>query len=668
MSSSGEGGWPWGNDSANALNSLGGMSSAGGTISGPMSYSIMNTFALDSYVGTDDQKMASALAAASAAGGGAIQLSARVHTFANQWFTAYSSSADYCIRISGSGGIPHGNSESAPVGVTTCAMSYASTGAARMNFQHAGSIEIDHILFTDSGGSSVPFFQTTNANAYIHDCAFKGSATNQSCFQDAINMGGLGTTLGTGGDNGPFQGYQSVVERCSFFGIRSCVAMRTYANSVSVRDCLVDASSGSANPVSVTDGAMTLAGNTLTCATSTPFTSAMVGLPVIVAGAGTAELGQYYVGVITAFTDSAHVTLSGSGAAQAVSGATVIVTNAAAFSIGTSALNGGVEGCVIDDCCIEVSNYAIGILINQSNGNAVIGTALWDGTVGESLIGVACVNASFHNYIHITESGIATASIYSSDYNGTTAGQDVVFALNNSTSFVQLPSVTMNGSQALKLFGTSSSTPGLASGLAFGPAGGPADTQIYRDTAGNINLAPKSGSGVYALGGTTANNLYQGPTTNYALLGPQSTSSVYLSAAGSNTNISLNFTTKGTGNVNAGSKLSSTVAATPTIVANTAAGSGASASVVGNDQRGTITITTGSGPTTGDLATLTFTTTGGTFASAPVVVVCGGGSSGQAASLLDPYVVSEAATNFHLGAGIAASGATTYTFNYIVLG
>lgn len=73
----------------------------------------------------------------------------------------------------------------------------------------------------------------------------------------------------------------------------------------------------------VTDGAMTSAGATLTCATSAPFTLADIGKYVLVQGAGSATTNWTLVTTITGFTDSANVTL-GVSASATVSTAWVI--------------------------------------------------------------------------------------------------------------------------------------------------------------------------------------------------------------------------------------------------------------------------------------------------------------------------------------------------------
>ena len=72
---------------------------------------------------------------------------------------------------------------------------------------------------------------------------------------------------------------------------------------------------------SVTDGVMTSGSPNLACTTSTPFTSADAGRPIIVRGAGAS--GADLVTTILTFTDSGHVVLN-SNAGTAVSSAAVI--------------------------------------------------------------------------------------------------------------------------------------------------------------------------------------------------------------------------------------------------------------------------------------------------------------------------------------------------------
>ena len=199
----------------------------------------LGTYALDSYAGTDDQKMTSALSAVFTAGGGTIVLSARAHTFANQWATTYNAGTVTPLRIPGRGARNATSTGHRPMRASRrhpCPMpAPASRGWTSGT---SGIIEISGIMFTDSGGSAVPFFLTTNPTPNIHDNAFAGSATGQSCFQDAILLGGTGTTPG-GSATAPFQGYGASIRRNYFTGIRRAVTLQAAANGVVVRDNLI---------------------------------------------------------------------------------------------------------------------------------------------------------------------------------------------------------------------------------------------------------------------------------------------------------------------------------------------------------------------------------------------------------------------------------------------
>lgn len=100
--------------------------------------------------------------------------------------------------------------------------------------------------------------------------------------------------------------------------------------------------------------------------------------------------------------------------------------------------------------------------------------------------------------------------------------------------------------------------------------------------------------------------------------------------------------------------------ATPTIAAGAAAGTGATVSVTGNDISGVITITTGTSPTSGTLATLTFALP---YATAPRVTLSANNAS---AAQLTNYVASTT-TNFTLSTPATPVASTTYTFYYHVI-
>jgi hypothetical protein len=197
------------------------------------------TYFLDQYAGTDDAKMALALAAVVAAGGGTIILSPRPHTFANQWTTAFVNQATVCnIRILGAGaGGPGGQANNA-YGITQVIFTYNSAGAGQMDFQHNGNLEIAGIWFYDTA-YTVPFLFTTAPTPKIHDCAFTGVGSRATCTKDAIILGGPGTgetgNNATVGDLSKFSGYGTAYVRDNYFdSIRRAVTFGGGCNSVNV--------------------------------------------------------------------------------------------------------------------------------------------------------------------------------------------------------------------------------------------------------------------------------------------------------------------------------------------------------------------------------------------------------------------------------------------------
>jgi len=204
-------------------------------------------YPLDSYTGTDDQKMTSALADVVAAGGGTIVLGARAHTFTLPWLTTYvNNTTTLALRIAGQGAAYNGQ-WSTPSGATTCDMQAAGV-AAKMNFQRLGSVEISGIYFKDTTGSAIPFLLTTNATLNIHDNVFAGSKTGTACDQDAIRLGGATAASDGGyggGDNARFQGYSSQIYRNYFHQVRAIVTFGVASNSNRVYNNTVSSSCGS---------------------------------------------------------------------------------------------------------------------------------------------------------------------------------------------------------------------------------------------------------------------------------------------------------------------------------------------------------------------------------------------------------------------------------------
>jgi hypothetical protein len=202
------------------------------------------TIYLDQFTGTDDQKMTSALAAWATAGGGTIQLAARAHVFTGQWATSYTAGVALGLKVQGAG-VAYNGQWGLPAALTTCDMQYSGAGAARIDIQHLGSVEICGIMFEDTAGSTVPFFQTTNATPELHHNVFAGNASvsGQSCYQDAIVLGGAGSGYGSG-DTAAYQGYQGSVHHNFFHRIRRIALFQMSANSIEVHENTISTSCG----------------------------------------------------------------------------------------------------------------------------------------------------------------------------------------------------------------------------------------------------------------------------------------------------------------------------------------------------------------------------------------------------------------------------------------
>lgn len=99
-------------------------------------------------------------------------------------------------------------------------------------------------------------------------------------------------------------------------------------------------------------------------------------------------------------------------------------------------------------------------------------------------------------------------------------------------------------------------------------------------------------------------------------------------------------------------------------VATAGAGSGTSPTVgnAGTDEHGTLTVTAGTSPAAGTLATLAFSVA---YATTPAAVIVSPADSASAA--LAPYA-SATTTTLTIGVHTAPTGAAAYKFNYQVVG
>jgi hypothetical protein len=101
----------------------------------------------------------------------------------------------------------------------------------------------------------------------------------------------------------------------------------------------------------------------------------------------------------------------------------------------------------------------------------------------------------------------------------------------------------------------------------------------------------------------------------------------------------------------------------PAASAGAAAGSSPTGiSVAGGDLGGTVNITTGTGPSTGSLVTVTFAQA---FAASPRIVVT---PSNSASAVLQPYIAARSTTSFTIGVATAPSASAGLGFHYTVIG
>ena len=128
-----------------------------------------------------------------------------------------------------------------PIGGTTLDLRYAGSGAAKFLTRGFGRLTVTGVTFTDLGTSSVQFFKTTNTTVDIQGNAFIGNPTKKGvqCDQDGVILGGTNVPSGLDfdtSDNGPFQGYGSIVAGNWFNRVRRVVFGQTYCNGVVIRD------------------------------------------------------------------------------------------------------------------------------------------------------------------------------------------------------------------------------------------------------------------------------------------------------------------------------------------------------------------------------------------------------------------------------------------------
>ena len=141
----------------------------------------------------------------------------------------------------------------------------------------------------------------------------------------------------------------------------------------------------------------------------------------------------------------------------------------------------------------------------------------------------------------------------------------------------------------------------------------------------------------------------------------QSSAGTVLASISSAGNLSVvNATVNGTLTVN-GHVITGNTSGTTSIAVAAGAGTGATASISGNDTSGVITVNTGTGTAAGNLATITFASS---YGSAPKVLLTP--KDVPAASTYPQFQYTSGTSTFTLMSYNALTVSKTYTFSYFI--
>lgn len=195
---------------------------------------------------------------------------------------------------------------------------------------------------------------------------------------------------------------------------------------------------------------------------------------------------------------------------------------------------------------------------------------------------------------------------------------------------------------------------------AWDPASGQTQVMVFVEPG----YWPGTVSADYIQNGSTAtlSSLSVTGTADFADLNTSGTATINnLTVTGSATiaNLTVTGSASFAGNITVGGHII-TSGGQPTAQTQGAVGTGASVAVDGTDTTGTITITTGSNPTAGDLAKILFSKT---YGQAPHIVLS---PSNNNAADLRFYKGTTSATDFMFDALDTPQANTTYTFDYFI--
>lgn len=109
---------------------------------------------------------------------------------------------------------------------------------AKIDTRGLGTFEIEHITLGDNSSDCASFLFTSNTTIKIHDDAFFGTtpASSGTPCNDAILLGGSGTTPGSPAFGAPFQGYGTEIRANFFNNFKRAVVGGNDAGSIQIID------------------------------------------------------------------------------------------------------------------------------------------------------------------------------------------------------------------------------------------------------------------------------------------------------------------------------------------------------------------------------------------------------------------------------------------------
>ncbi len=314
-----------------------------------------------------------------------------------------------------------------------------------------------------------------------------------------------------------------------------------------------------------------------------------------------------------------------------------------------------------------------------NSANAILKVAKDSGT-NRSINAAGSINASGADYAeYISWSGAVPDPGSVVTYNGSAyvvSSQDTAAFVGNDNFSGGSVLVTFAGQVPVKVTGTVNAGDLLVdNGDGTAKAVDPASASIMQ-YVGKLGIAQEASSDsgvklVKAAIGTTSSNvnsaLGQTSSGSFSDINVSGTATINNLTVTGSANIadltagSLHVTSSAVfaGDITVGGHII-TSGGQPTATAQASAGGSATVAVDGTDTTGTITITTGSAPSAGDLAKILFSRT---YGAAPHIVLS---PSNDKAAGLHFYKGSTSATDFMFDAQDAPAANTTYTFDYFI--